>query len=87
MATTLALAVAVDPVSLSAQQRVTRSDVGKLATCRVAGVDEDIRCGSHRVFEDRESGQGRTIALNIVVLPATTDSVLPALRSLRGRVS
>ena len=78
MATTLALAVAVGPVSLSAQQRATRGDVvGRLTTCRVAGVDEDVRCASHRVFEDRASGQGRTIALNVVVLPATTDSVLP----------
>jgi pimeloyl-ACP methyl ester carboxylesterase len=49
---------------------------GKLAPCTVAGVDTPVLCGHHEVFEDRVAGRGRTIALNIVVLPATTDSVL-----------
>lgn len=43
----------------------------KLAPCHVPGVDEEVRCGRHEVFENRAAHAGRRIALNIVVLPAT----------------
>ena len=60
-----------------AQGRSSRpAFAGKLTSCRVAGLDEDVLCGRHQVFEDRAAGAGRSIALNVVVLPATTDSVL-----------
>jgi len=48
---------------------------GKLATCRVDGLDEPALCGRRDVYENRTARAGRTIALNIVVLPAITDSV------------
>ena len=42
----------------------------KLKPCRVAGVDEELLCGKLTVFENRKTRSGRTIDLNVVVLPA-----------------
>jgi pimeloyl-ACP methyl ester carboxylesterase len=42
-----------------------------LKACRVKGIDSEVKCATLEVFEDRETKQGRKIALNIVVLPAT----------------
>jgi pimeloyl-ACP methyl ester carboxylesterase len=42
----------------------------QLKACRVTGVDEELLCGKLTVFENRETRSGRTIDLNIVVLPA-----------------
>ena len=44
--------------------------LAKLKPCRVAGVGEELLCGKLTVFENRETRTGRTIDLNIVVLPA-----------------
>lgn len=44
--------------------------LSKLKPCRVAGVDEELRCGKLTVFENRKTRTGRTIDLNVVVLPA-----------------
>src|SRR5260370_29898255 len=44
--------------------------LSKLKPCRVAGIDEELLCGKLTVFENREMRSGRTIDLNIVVLPA-----------------
>jgi pimeloyl-ACP methyl ester carboxylesterase len=44
--------------------------LSKLKPCRLAGVDEQLLCGKLTVFENRETHNGRTIDLNIVVLPA-----------------
>jgi pimeloyl-ACP methyl ester carboxylesterase len=42
----------------------------KLTACRLAGIDEELLCGKLTVFENRETRTGRTIDLNVVVLPA-----------------
>jgi pimeloyl-ACP methyl ester carboxylesterase len=42
----------------------------KLKPCRVDGLDEELLCGKLTVFENRKTRAGRTIDLNIVVLPA-----------------
>jgi pimeloyl-ACP methyl ester carboxylesterase len=42
-----------------------------LKACRVKGVDSEVKCATLDVFENRETKQGRKIALNIVVLPAS----------------
>ncbi len=42
-----------------------------LKACRVKGVDSEVKCATLDVFENREARQGRKIALNIVVLPAS----------------
>ena len=44
--------------------------LAKLHRCQVPGVKEELLCGTFRVFENRKTRTGRTIDLNIVVLPA-----------------
>jgi pimeloyl-ACP methyl ester carboxylesterase len=44
--------------------------LSKLKPCRLAGINEELLCGKLTVFENREKRTGRTIDLNIVVLPA-----------------
>src|SRR3954447_24839200 len=41
-----------------------------LSPCKPAGVAETLRCGKLTVFENRAARAGRTIDLNVVVLPA-----------------
>lgn len=44
--------------------------LAKLKQCRLDGIDEKLFCGKLSVFENRETGVGRKIDLNVVVLPA-----------------
>jgi pimeloyl-ACP methyl ester carboxylesterase len=44
--------------------------LSKLKPCRLAGIDEELFCGKVTVFENRQTRTGRTIDLNLVVLPA-----------------
>jgi pimeloyl-ACP methyl ester carboxylesterase len=44
--------------------------LSKLKPCRLAGIDAELFCGKLTVFENRETRTGRTIDLNVVVLPA-----------------
>ena len=44
--------------------------LSKLKPCRLAGIDQELLCGKLTVFENRETRTGRTIDLNIVVVPA-----------------
>ena len=44
--------------------------LSKLKPCRLPGIREELLCGKLTVFENRETRTGRTIDLNIVVLPA-----------------
>lgn len=43
-----------------------------LAPCAIDGVPGEARCGSYRVWEDRDTKQGRQLDLSIIVLAATT---------------
>jgi pimeloyl-ACP methyl ester carboxylesterase len=43
---------------------------GPLRPCKLRGIDEELLCGKLTVFENRETRAGRTIDLNVVVLPA-----------------
>lgn len=38
--------------------------------CRLDGIEEELLCGKLTVFENRQTRTGRTIDLNVVVLPA-----------------
>ena len=49
----------------------------ELADCRLDGVSVPARCGSLTVFEDRAAGAGRTLDLEIVVIPAVSDNADP----------
>ncbi len=42
----------------------------ELRACHLEGLSEEVLCGSHRVFEDRSRSTGRTIDLQVAVLPA-----------------
>ena len=44
--------------------------LSKLKPCRLPGINEELLCGKLAVFEDRAKRTGRTIDLNIVVVPA-----------------
>jgi pimeloyl-ACP methyl ester carboxylesterase len=56
-------------VSGCVKQRPT-GGLSKLKPCRLPGIGEELLCGKLTVFENRETRTGRTIELNIVVLPA-----------------
>jgi pimeloyl-ACP methyl ester carboxylesterase len=43
----------------------------ELAPCQLPGINENLRCGTYEVFEDRTARKGRKISLKIVVFPAT----------------
>jgi pimeloyl-ACP methyl ester carboxylesterase len=49
----------------------------QLTPCPVPNSTTDARCGTYPVFEDRVAKSGRTISLNILVLPALTESAAP----------
>ena len=51
-----------------------REGLAKLDQCRLPGVDQKALCGELTVFENREIGSGRTIDLNIIVVPALDQS-------------
>ena len=57
-------------MSAVALNTVPTGGLSKLKPCRIEGVDEELLCGKLTVFENRETRTGRTIDLNIVVLPA-----------------
>jgi hypothetical protein len=46
------------------------STAGPLRPCKLPGINEELLCGKLTVFENRETRSGRTIDLNVVVLPA-----------------
>jgi pimeloyl-ACP methyl ester carboxylesterase len=48
--------------------RLTTS--GPLKPCKLPGIDEELLCGKLTVFENRVTHAGRTIDLNVVVVPA-----------------
>jgi pimeloyl-ACP methyl ester carboxylesterase len=45
-------------------------ELSKLKPCRLPGINEELFCGKLTVSENRQTRTGRTIDLNIVVLPA-----------------
>ena len=49
---------------------VDATDTLALSACTLENLSEPALCGSLEVFEDREAGTGRRIALRVAVLPA-----------------
>jgi pimeloyl-ACP methyl ester carboxylesterase len=47
-----------------------RANAEPLKPCTLPGIKEELLCGKLTVFENRERRAGRTIDLNVVVLPA-----------------
>ena len=56
--------------TLACGRNDTPTALDRLHPCTTDEGPTDAYCGTYRVFEDRESRQGRTIDLAIVVLPA-----------------
>jgi pimeloyl-ACP methyl ester carboxylesterase len=48
-----------------------RRGLSNLKPCRLPGLDEELLCGKLTVFENRQARAGRTIGLNVVILPAS----------------
>jgi len=48
-----------------------------LAPCTIQGVPGEAKCGTHKVWEDREAKQGRQIELSIIVLAALDSNKRP----------
>jgi len=44
---------------------------GEVVTCEFERLESPARCGTYRVFEDREAMEGRTVDLAFVILEAT----------------
>jgi pimeloyl-ACP methyl ester carboxylesterase len=64
-------------LALPADAAVPGRLAGKLAACELPGVPAGGLCGTFEVAEDRGATNGRTIALRVVVLPATGPDVAP----------
>ncbi|HJR65082.1 MAG TPA: alpha/beta fold hydrolase [Gemmatimonadaceae bacterium] len=47
------------------------------APCRVAGLDEQVRCGTVEVPENRAASGSRTISLRVVILPSRAPTGTP----------
>jgi len=56
----------------------------KLKTCKVKGVTERLLCGNFLVPEDRSKQGGRSVVLNVVVVPATGEKTEVPLYDLPG---
>lgn len=48
-----------------------------LEPCHIANYRQEVQCGTFTVFEDRSTGAGRTLDIELVVLPAVDDSKEP----------
>jgi pimeloyl-ACP methyl ester carboxylesterase len=48
-----------------------------LEPCPIAGTEDEARCGTYTVYENRALGSGRTIDINIIVIPARSESPRP----------
>jgi pimeloyl-ACP methyl ester carboxylesterase len=60
-----------DKTKTSAKRLANR---GPLQPCKLPGIDEELLCGKLTVFENRVTRSGRTIDLNVVVVPALEPS-------------
>ena len=49
----------------------------ELAPCPIPGTDDEMLCGSYNVYENRVTGRGRKVALQLAVLPALAQSPRP----------
>ncbi len=64
--------VCVESISVTPYSRAAEPFAAPLSLrpCHIDGLAEEILCGAHNVFEDRHSGSGRRLAIQVAVLPA-----------------
>lgn len=77
MPSRLLIAVLATFVLASCNQTQATSAIDKLTPCKGDDTPVDAYCGTLKVFENRETKQGRQIDLNIVVLPALSADPKP----------
>jgi pimeloyl-ACP methyl ester carboxylesterase len=63
-------ACSLHPRTPDAASRPSRLE---LRPCRVPDVDEELRCGTHDVPENRRLDGGRTLPLRVIVIPARAE--------------
>jgi pimeloyl-ACP methyl ester carboxylesterase len=69
----LALAASIESVSLGPLPLAAQAPAAaglELSPCHIDGLAEEILCGTHTVFEDRDRSAGRTIPIHVAVLPS-----------------
>jgi pimeloyl-ACP methyl ester carboxylesterase len=82
--TCLAILIACSSGYFSADASPSSSHLS-LPSCKLPGIQGDVRCGTYEVFEDRAAKSGRTIKLKIVVLKALGSKPAPdAIFPLHG---
>jgi pimeloyl-ACP methyl ester carboxylesterase len=57
--------------------RQARHSEFSLHPCHVPNLNDEVRCGTYEVYEDRAARVGRMIGLNIVVIPALNPKHAP----------
>jgi pimeloyl-ACP methyl ester carboxylesterase len=69
---TILIALALTAAGCGRQESAARrrANDGPLQPCMLPGIGEEPLCGKLTVFENRQTRAGRTIDLNVVVLPA-----------------
>lgn len=77
MLTRLSIAVFATLVLAGCNQTQATSVIDKLAPCKGDDTPADAYCGTLKVYENRNTKQGRQIDLNIVVLPALSSDPRP----------
>ena len=64
----LALLRSLTAVALAAAPDTSRGAAIELTPCRLEGLGTEARCGTFRVFEDRDQAAGRQIDLRVAVI-------------------
>ena len=69
----LVAAAALALAACSPGPEATRAAI-VLESCRLPGVDTAAKCGTYKVWEDREAKAGRQISIDIAIIPARARS-------------
>ena len=77
MRTTALVAVAATLLISGCNQTQATQAIDKLAPCKGDDAPVDAYCGTLKVYENRDTKQGRQLDLNIVVLPALSADPKP----------
>ena len=71
-----ALVLFLPALAMAAPSRETAGRIA-FAPCHIKDLEEEVRCGTLRVFENRQARTGRTIDLHVAVLPAQRPEKAP----------
>lgn len=66
----LLLAAFALPASAQPAPKPVAAETRAPYPCKVPGLQEEVRCATYAVWENREAKKGRKIGLNVVILPA-----------------